>query len=277
MLLVTLFFFSLLAATTHAYGQGGNGRESTTPQPPKKITAKTASTKKTRSKPAKAPASTSSKESTDLTSGSDTNSRSPKPVRAVKAPEKVVVRTVTRVENATPTTGSLAVAAEPDTRLTLEPINITGAVEKKGVVPSGERVFIFNDLKPGEYRVVGTHAGYSPAEVKVLVEKNRNKAVTLNFQAVANEVTGAFEGQVFDELTNSPLAGATVRFINKDSGVQFAVKTDSQGRFRKGLLLPGDYTIRVSSQGYIEYETRLTLEITKRNSDFPVLIRLTPE
>lgn len=64
-------------------------------------------------------------------------------------------------------------------------------------------------------------------------------------------VTGSFEGEVKDSVTGGPVVGATVRITNQDTGVPVAKQTDSAGRFRQGLLPPGDYTITVLKQGYV--------------------------
>jgi len=63
-------------------------------------------------------------------------------------------------------------------------------------------------------------------------------------------VTGSFEGEVKDSVTGSAVAGATVRITNQETGVPVAKQTDSAGRFRQGLLPPGDYTITIVKSGY---------------------------
>lgn len=64
-------------------------------------------------------------------------------------------------------------------------------------------------------------------------------------------VTGSFEGEVKDSLTGSPIPGVTVRITNQETGVPVAKQTAADGRFRQGLLPPGDYTITVLKQGYV--------------------------
>jgi hypothetical protein len=64
-------------------------------------------------------------------------------------------------------------------------------------------------------------------------------------------VTGSFEGEIKDSITGSPIVGATVRITNQETGVPVAKQTDSAGRFRQGLLPPGDYTITVVKEGYV--------------------------
>jgi Carboxypeptidase regulatory-like domain/TonB dependent receptor len=93
----------------------------------------------------------------------------------------------------------------------------------------------------------------------------------------ATYVTGAFEGDVTDNVTKAPVADATVQIINKDTGVPAATRTNSQGHFSHGLLSPGDYIIRVSRQGYAPYETVQVLPALRPTRVVPVPVRLTPE
>ncbi len=72
-------------------------------------------------------------------------------------------------------------------------------------------------------------------------------------------VTGSFEGEVKDSITGSPIPGATVRITNQETGVPVAKQTDGSGRFRQGLLPPGDYTITIVKQGYVTQSLQRSL------------------
>ena len=72
-------------------------------------------------------------------------------------------------------------------------------------------------------------------------------------------VTGSFEGEVKDSTTGLPIVGAIVRITNQETGVPGAKLTDSAGRFRQGLLPPGDYTITVEKAGYISLNLQRSL------------------
>ncbi|MEP6913000.1 MAG: TonB-dependent receptor, partial [bacterium] len=90
-------------------------------------------------------------------------------------------------------------------------------------------------------------------------------------------VTGAFEGQVRNSATGETVPGATVRITNNDTGVPIARQTDSQGRFRQALLPPGDYTIRVSKEGFVAYESQQSLPPMTATIIVPVPVNLKPE
>jgi hypothetical protein len=91
-------------------------------------------------------------------------------------------------------------------------------------------------------------------------------------------LTGAFEGLVFDSTKpNTPVAGATVQFINSTNGVKSARQTDGNGRFYEGLLAPGKYTIRIIATGYKTKEIVRTVYTINSTRVEPVPIPLDPE
>lgn len=117
----------------------------------------------------------------------NTPSLPPSPTRRTNAPVRTVIRTV--IERVTPTTGSLSVAAEPNATILVEPIKIRNALGQQGLVPTGERIFVFVDLKPGRYRLAGTLAGHQPVETEVVIAANKSQAATLNFRPILHAVT----------------------------------------------------------------------------------------
>ena len=89
----------------------------------------------------------------------------------------------------TSTTGRLFVSAEPAAILLVEPKTGRKGVSQQGTVPAGRRDFVFNDLKPGLYRVAGTLPGYHETETEIAIKANESKSVTLNFQLILYTVT----------------------------------------------------------------------------------------
>src|ERR1043166_4795720 len=77
------------------------------------------------------------------------------PTRKTPAVIKIVPRYIEKP--VTPLTGRLFVVAEPGAVILLEPLNVRTEAQK-ATVPDGERGLIFNDLKPGNYRVAATLA-----------------------------------------------------------------------------------------------------------------------
>jgi hypothetical protein len=89
-------------------------------------------------------------------------------------------------------------------------------------------------------------------------------------------VTGAFQGQVTDIKTRSPIANASVRFINQVTKIPLVKRTGSDGQFYVGLMQPGWYTIEVSASGYkpLAFEQRLVA--TRQNTVQPLPVQLEP-
>ena len=116
--------------------------------------------------------------------------RTPEDTRPRSTPrEKTVYKTVVVKERVTPTTGSLSVAAESDAAIDVEPVNVKNAKVQHGLVPPDERIFVFNDLKPGRYRVEGTLAGHHPVAEEVVISANQSQKLTLDFQPILYSVT----------------------------------------------------------------------------------------
>ncbi|MGI8917190.1 MAG: hypothetical protein ACR2H6_01220 [Pyrinomonadaceae bacterium] len=174
------------------------------------------------------------------------------PARRTNAPVRTVVRTV--IERVTPTTGSLSVAAEANATILVEPIRVRGATGQQGIVPAGERIFVFVDLKPGRYRVAGALAGHLPVETEVVIAANKSQASTLNFRPVlyslivttnvnTGELKYAREGE---PLTNVvPIQNKTVRrelpagdYVLELSAEEFGYET-----LRKSVTLNADNTV----------------------------------
>src|SRR5258705_6741632 len=63
--------------------------------------------------------------------------------------------------------------------------------------------------------------------------------------------TGAFKGRVIDSATGKPVPGAKVVMRNVDFDTKTTVIADADGNFAKSSLLPGDYEITVTADGYV--------------------------
>lgn len=109
--------------------------------------------------------------------------KSEEPAQKTRATVRVITKFIEKP--VTPLTGRLFVSAEPGAVILIEPLNIRGAEAQKGTVPEGKRGFIFNDLKPGNYRVAATLPGFHEVEQSpVLITRNNSQDITLYFQPV---------------------------------------------------------------------------------------------
>jgi hypothetical protein len=69
--------------------------------------------------------------------------------------------------------------------------------------------------------------------------------------------TGSMVGIVSDP-SGAVVSGANIRITNLATGQRINVTTNSSGAFNSGALLPGDYKVQASAQGFSSSETRVT-------------------
>src|SRR5437588_6152730 len=91
-----------------------------------------------------------------------------------------------------------------------------------------------------------------------------------------NTVTGAFEGHVTNSQTGAALKGASVEIVNLQTGILIKLETDYRGTFFQGLLIPGNYLVRVSYPGYQTREVPERLRITVTGEVVPIPVELDP-
>jgi hypothetical protein len=72
--------------------------------------------------------------------------------------------------------------------------------------------------------------------------------------------TGGIVGTVTDQ-TGAVVPGANVSIINKATGQQLNVSTNSAGLYNSGPLTPADYTVRIVAAGFTTTEVNLTVQV----------------
>lgn len=92
-----------------------------------------------------------------------------------------------------------------------------------------------------------------------------------------NTVTGGFQGDVRDNRTLTPIAGAAIRITSDATGVVYDLVTDSKGVFFQGGLAPGGYQIAISASGFKAELLRREIRITATGDIVPVPVSLEPE
>ncbi|HQZ95647.1 MAG TPA: carboxypeptidase-like regulatory domain-containing protein [Pyrinomonadaceae bacterium] len=90
-------------------------------------------------------------------------------------------------------------------------------------------------------------------------------------------VTGGFQGDVSDNRTGNPIAGAVVTIRSDQTGATYNLTTDSKGVFFQGLLAPGSYQIRIAVPGFRERLLRRVIRITATGDIVPVPVSMEPE
>jgi hypothetical protein len=168
----------------------------------------------------------------------------------------------------TRTTGALSVAAEPNAVISVEPI-VSGRTHKdsngiQGTVPRGERQFIFNDLRPGRYRVSAELDGYYPDEKDTVVQSNKASSVNLLLKPKTYTVT-----------INTNVSTGQVTYKKKDEPER--VVTIQNGHAELKELVAGEYDVDIiPGREEAGYQTlRASIKLPDVGSKFDVnLLRL---
>jgi hypothetical protein len=176
------------------------------------------------------------------------------PTRRTTAPVKTVFRTRVERVTVTPTTGSLSVAAESNATVLVEPLNVRRGQALQGVVPNGERIFVFNDLNPGRYRVAAILSEHHPVEEEVTIAANKSQSVTLDFRPILHSIiikTNVTSGDLKYALEGQPLSNV-VPIQNKTAQlelpagkyvVEITANEFGYETLRHGFLLTDDQTV----------------------------------
>jgi hypothetical protein len=124
----------------------------------------------------------------------------------------------------------------------VEPLNNRRAEGQEGTVPPGEHIFIFNDLKPGRYRVAGTLSKHHPEETFIEIKANKNHAISLEFTPIVYSLT-----------INTNVATGDVRYAPEGEPLSH-VAAMLNGKVLLSLPV-GKYTIELSTTEF-GYETK---------------------
>jgi hypothetical protein len=98
--------------------------------------------------------------------------------------------------------------------------------------------------------------------------------VTLSIISVAQTTisTGSINGTVTDP-SGAVVVGAKVTITNKDTGQAITTASNSSGIYTSGTLLPGNYSVRVESQGYKTSERLVPVRVNSTtNGNFKLEI-----
>ncbi len=101
--------------------------------------------------------------------------------------------------------------------------------------------------------------------------------VSLGWGQVVSTNGGAIEGEITDS-TGASLPGATVVISNPATGSTKTVKTDSAGFYSVGPLIPGDYKVNVTMEGFERLEVSTVIKTgTATSGTFKMTVGKTSE
>lgn len=105
--------------------------------------------------------------------------------------------------------------------------------------------YLLSGLKPGNYVVKASAAGYQIQVQGVIV--TADQTTTVNFSLTPNP--GAISGTVLDASASTPIAGALVQILQGSVLVTSGL-TDTNGNFLFNNFAPGSYTISAGATNY---------------------------
>ena len=113
------------------------------------------------------------------------------------------------------------------------------------------------------YNVVVEHEDYTDAEVEMEVEAGEDNTVTVQLAANAE---ASLDGYVFDS-DNNELPGAQVELLSENELVD-STATSSDGFYAFEELYPGEYSVNVSDDEYINESVEILLSLEERTENF---------
>ncbi|HKR11871.1 MAG TPA: hypothetical protein VJT15_07435 [Pyrinomonadaceae bacterium] len=167
----------------------------------------------------------------------------------------------TEIRFVTPTTGSLAVYAKSGANLLVEPLKLAKPTRGRPealtiIVPGDKNVVIFNDLKPGLYRVAGTLDKHHGKETTIIITANDYFAASLDFSPILYSVT-----------IQSNVATGDVRY--GPEGEQLNLVAPLVNGKAQINVPEGKYTFAVSTTEF-GYEGKRQTFVVDKNQLFPI-------
>lgn len=111
----------------------------------------------------------------------------------------------------------------------------------------------------GEYNLSGLDAGtygirievpgYSPQADRVLVGPGLISAVHTYEMILDQSVMGVVTGKVLNRLGEG-IPKAQVNIVQRNTGMEFVIESDTEGHYEKNALVPGKYTLTVQATKY---------------------------
>jgi hypothetical protein len=161
------------------------------------------------------------------------------------------IRTPPKTIYVTRDTGALTIIARP--QATVEVENLKNGEVTRAVLSGGERSIIFNDLRPGKYRVSAELVGYKPDQEEVLVVRGKPDKVELNLDPITYDVTIAL---------NAPSGMVYYSKGNEEPDV----KPFQNGTALLSDLTPGKYALLLKPDDVAYRQTRTSIEVAAENT-----------
>ncbi|MEW6167005.1 MAG: carboxypeptidase regulatory-like domain-containing protein [Pseudomonadota bacterium] len=115
--------------------------------------------------------------------------------------------------------------------------------------------FTLSGVPAGTQTLTARKAGYSATAKSVAVQEGQSHDAGA-FHLTPNSDSGFVQGAVYNALDKHGIAGATVKL---SGALSYQITTASDGSFDLGSVVPGSYTVGVSSAGYRALSGQITV------------------
>ena len=183
------------------------------------------------------------------------------PAKVQRTVEQRVKPVVKGGPSFTRTTGALAVVSEPSATIFIQPVGAAKFIDKENL-PATSSQAIFENLKPGKYKVAAELDGFADGESEVVIVPNKTQLLELHLRPELYNVT---------VKTNVPTGDVKYRLNKGNATPQFVRITNGKAAITG--LRAGEYEVDIKADD-AAYETILAaIDVGKGQTEFPVTLK----
>lgn len=119
-------------------------------------------------------------------------------------------------------------------------------------------LFRFNDLEAGDYILTISKTGFTTKVVNLTMIAGENWGSTGIIEEGAAEL-GSLTGNITSKENSSAISGALCVLTHKTSGDPFSVNSDETGTYLFESMVPGDYSLTVTADGFNDWTGDITI------------------
>jgi hypothetical protein len=161
----------------------------------------------------------------------------------------------------TRTTGALAVVSEPSATIFIQPIGAAKFIDKEDL-PATSSQAIFENLKPGKYKVAAELNGFMDGESEVVIVPNKTQLLELHLRPELYNVT---------VKTNVPTGDVKYRLNKGNVTPQFVRITNGKASITG--LRAGEYEVDIKADDAAYSTILATIDVGRGQTEFPVELK----
>ncbi len=182
-------------------------------------------------------------------------------VKTQRAVEQRVKSAIKGGPSVSRTTGALAVVSEPSATIFIQPVGAAKFIDKENL-PATSSQAIFENLKPGKYKVAVELDGYKDGETEVTITPNKFHSLELHLQPELYNVT---------VKTNVPTGDVKYR-LNKGNATPQFVRITNGIASVKGLRA-GEYEVDIKADDAAYGTILAAIDVGRGQTEFPVELK----